>query len=141
MTRAPGYTLDIVMPDAPTSNSARNRTWMHKRGERKRIEKEIWAYARQQGPLPREPLEHALVLVTRLSSLPLDGDNLFHGMKTVLDSLQAVGIIKNDNHLCIGMPTPRWQMKKGRAATRIQVVACGYGDLDTTAWNYEEYIE
>ena len=138
------YSIDFIMPDAPDSNSASNQLWWTKRSEKKRIHRQIWGYARAARPFPSQPLEHALITVTRLSRAPLDGDNLYHGLKYVLDALgvkHGCGIIKDDAFDVVGMPRAKWQRYMGNTTqTRIEVVECSIGELDLTAWNFSEFF-
>lgn len=136
------YYVSFVVPDAGSTNAAANQHWATKRRERKRIQKLVWAYARVQGPTPNRPLKHARVKIERLSSSPVDGDNLYTHMKYVLDMLGSTngcGIIEDDRWDCIGMPVPGWQKFNGNPHTRITIRECAFEELDVSAWNFEEY--
>ena len=129
------YRLDIEMDGVTPLNSAdANNRWKRKKARDLWFVKVRVAIGRD---LPHEPLEHALVTITRCSSVPPDADNMYHGIKFLLDSLVACGIIADDKRDVIGMPVVKWRKAKPRQSkTLISVRECAASDLDQSAWDF-----
>ena len=136
------YTLCFEVSQLTRTNSA--SSGMRNIGARiseKRIWSEIvWAEAHESvWNVPKRPLEFARVVITRCSSAPPDGDNLYSGLKHILDALQKCGIIRSDNHECIGMVAARWEKSAPKhGCTRVYVRECEEYELDKSAWNFGE---
>ncbi len=119
------YTLDVTLPGLPRINSARGVHWRAKVAERKRW---LWALkafipAKRR---PTAPLEHARVVLTRMSTHEPDFDNLAESFKIPLDMLtvahgRGLGILLDDSPRHIEVEY-RWvKAKRGKGAVRIEV--------------------
>ena len=130
------YSAYFVMAGGPPSNSAANLHW-----RKKKKQKDHWfAMVRAElgSNIPPDPLKHARVTITRHSNKPLDGDNLHHGAKYILDALTKCGVIEDDKHHVIGMPNVRWmQFRHPGVRTSVCVTECRPDELDSSAWIYE----
>ena len=130
------YSVRLEMDGGPPSNSAAGTHW-----RKRKKSKDMWLM-RVRAALgtntPFQPLQHALITITRHSNKPLDGDNLHAGAKFILDALTICGVIEDDRHTVIGMPDVRWkQYRHPGVKTTVTVTECAAADLDMSAWEYE----
>jgi len=92
-------------------------------------------YETRQSGKPKNPLTAARIVITRISRIPPDGDNLHAAAKFILDGLQHAKVIANDDHLTVGMPDVRW-CKGVKLRTLVHVMGCAPEDLDILAWDH-----
>ena len=132
-----GYSVRLELDGGPPSNSAAGTHW-----RKRKKSKDMWQLrvrAALGTKIPAQPLQHALVVITRHSNKPLDGDNLHHGAKYLLDALTICGVIEDDSHAVIGMPDVRWQQYRHPGVkTTMSITECNEADLDMSAWEYED---
>lgn len=99
-------TFVIDIPDrTPTLNEWQRMHWSKRSRAGKVIASHIWSACRP----PRTPLSRCRITVERTSTQAPDIDNLYGGLKPLLDALQPVskrhphglGFIANDSPVCI----------------------------------------
>jgi hypothetical protein len=61
---------------------------------------------------PPQPLEWAMLTLTRVSSVEPDHDGLVSSFKPILDGLVECGVLADDKRAVVGVPDYRWE--KGR---------------------------
>lgn len=71
---------------------------------------------------PAQPLAHAVLTLTRISSAEPDTDGLISGFKHIVDGLVECGVLAGDKPSNIGIPHYRWERgSKGHGKVRIEV--------------------
>lgn len=74
------------------------------------------------GRAPKAPLLKAKITCTRVSSQPMDSDNLVSGFKPIIDGLVDAKVLVNDRFENIGMPDYRWEKgRKAKGCVKIEV--------------------
>lgn len=58
---------------------------------------------------PPQPLNRAMLTLTRASSVEPDFDGLVSGFKHVIDGLVECAVLANDKSACIGQPKYAWE--------------------------------
>ncbi len=101
------YFLQIEIPELPTVILNARQHWRVKNQEAQKWDRTIHFYT--VGKRPPQPLQRAILTLTRGSARPLDFDNLASSWKHVVDSLVTCGIIADDSYQVIGMPRLCWE--------------------------------
>jgi len=118
------YKLSIEIPGLPkTVNALGRRHWAVKVKHNRHWDCLVHSVILLEAKLPPKPLEKALVVLTRVSSVEPDFDNLTNSFKVILDSLIKCGVLEDDRPKNIGHPTYVWEKcKPGEGKIRIEVV-------------------
>lgn len=113
------YELKFRLEGLPTTVNVKLH-WAKKHKENKHWKDSVYYVTLPN--IPKKPLKHAKVVLTRISSLRPDSDNLCSSFKSVLDSLVYAKILENDKYENIGMPTYQWEKGKQRQGhIRVEV--------------------
>ena len=117
------YSIEFTLPGLPKmSNQLLRGHWRTKHGHTKVWKRKTW---RAVWPcLPPEPLERAVLTITRCSSVRPDYDGLVSSAKCIIDGLVEAGVLANDKHENIQVPIYTWeQAPRGKGCMRIKVEA------------------
>jgi len=107
------YRVDFELRGLPALGLNSRRHW-------RRVAKENGAWTRAVrfavlGRLPTQALEQAELVLTRYSSVEIEGDNLQGSFKPIRDALELnektawPGVFVKDDRRCLGIPTYRWR--------------------------------
>lgn len=114
------YALEFTLPGLPRTLNSRGH-W--RVGHRAKLEWEKAVSAATAGKRPPKPLKYAALWLTRVSSAPMDHDNLVSGFKPIVDALRKCGVLEDDKWENIGMPEYRWikgKPKQGCVKVRVE---------------------
>ena len=121
------YLLKFELPGLPKmSNQLLRGHWRSKHIHAKKWKREIWMAAIHLKPL--QPLEKALVTITRCSSVCPDFDGLVSAGKPLIDGLVECGVLIGDGMHVIGQPTYLWRKAapgEGRTIILVNEVITG----------------
>lgn len=121
------YEIEFEIQDLPKTYNAMGRShWAVKAKEARKWKNIVGIKTSGRGP--PNPLQRALLVLTRYSSKCPDPDGLVSSFKSTIDGLQQAGIIINDTFAVIGMPTYLWEKApkgKGKIKVKIEEVMDG----------------
>ena len=116
------YELKFELEGLPgLPNKMRMRHWRiqskHNREWRNRTAFSIPFHQR-----PKEPLQVAVVKLTRYSTKAPDSDGLVASFKPILDGFQDAQVLADDSYAVVGMPHYEWKRAlKNRGRVEIEV--------------------
>jgi hypothetical protein len=99
----------LKIPGLPKRTNNSRANWRAKHAEAKKWKTLVANHARIYADIPRKPWANAELTLTRHSSVRPDYDGLVSSFKHVIDGLIEVGILVNDKHENIGVPTYLWE--------------------------------
>ena len=114
------YHLLISIPDLPLlPNRLQRSHWRAIQTHTKKWHALVYRHAAQH--VPYEPLQRALLVLTRHSATEPDPDNLMASWKPLIDGLQRVGILVNDKSENVELDA-RWvKCKIGKGNVTIEI--------------------
>jgi len=102
------YLLELTIPGLPLMmNELLRGNWTRKHGHARQWKLLITRYVYNQRPV--EPLQSAMLTLTRHSSKEPDYDGLVSSFKHVVDGLVVAKIIIDDTQSVIGIPKYKWE--------------------------------
>ena len=110
--------IRFILPEpTPSNNQLLRMHWAVVKKNRLRYQKIIEA---QIEPMP--PFERCGALVTRFGAKLLDYDNLYGGVKTLLDAITDAGIWLDDNpNVLIDFKVEQFKAKKAEQRTEVKI--------------------
>lgn len=114
--------IEFELPGLPKmSNQLLRGHWRVKHAHAKKWKAAV-AYAARLRFKQAEPLDSAVLTLTRVSSVEPDTDGLISGFKHVIDGLVECGVLANDRPSNIGIPHYRWEKcAPGKGKIRVRV--------------------
>lgn len=132
---------ELSLPEQTPSNNSMREMHFH---DYKRI-RQLWCqrvFAALNGRKPKEPIEQAFIVIVReCQGEGLDWDNVYGGLKPLLDCLvcpsarnpSGLGLIRDDNPT--NMPLPPFVMqhkaKRGEGKTTVKVYSLSMPQSET----------
>ena len=118
------YRLSFEMMTLPQMTNRRGSShWRRIHSERLLVKSWV-ANILKTHQMPKAPLSHAKLTLTRYSSVSPDPDGLVSGFKSVIDALVECGVLENDRFTNIGMPDFRWEKApRGKGKITVEVEA------------------
>lgn len=103
------------------TNNARSH-WALRSAEARKWKRKVIEAVIYKKLKPKKPLKHAILTLTRHSSVEPDFDGLVSSFKHVIDGLIYAQVLENDKTSNIGQPTYIWRKAPpGRGYIRVSV--------------------
>ncbi len=104
------FALKFELPGLPRTTNGSHGHWRVKAAHSKTWKQKVFTACWHLRPL--WPLKAARIVLTRVSSVEPDYDNLVISFKPVIDGLRQAGVIADDKMSVIGAPTYAWRKCK-----------------------------